>query len=760
MTARTTTRTPTSTPTPTATPYTSDLAYLDDALAVLRLRCRLAVHAREAAGLIPRDAVAAVSGIDIDPEALSAELTAAAERLAARLEATTASTTTASATTTTTATTATADSPEAFEPGLVALARTFELSPFEQDVLLMALAPAVDGSFNGLYGRLKGLSYRHPLDVDVALAVLADGFADRLERRRAFSPAAPLLRHSLLLLGRGRLDAGDDFLNLELRLPGRLVTLLLGQDGADESLASFSRLIEPTETLERVILPSQEKRRIVELVALHGAYLRALDDWGLSEAIPYGRGVVILFTGPSGTGKTLTARAVAHQLGRRLLLVDTERLTNRNQPFDASLDNLLREARLQNAVLFFDECEALFASSQRGTGHLSAMLEALEHHGGVTILATNVPQVLDPALDRRILYRVDFEVPTPAMREAIWHVHLPPGMPLAADVDVPYLARRFEFTGGYIKNAVLLAAGAASGRAVQGGEVEVTQADLLTAAYTQLRHRLNRYADREIADLRLTDLILPDDIRDQVKEIIEAVAAQQIVFREWGFGRKFNKGRGLAALFDGEPGTGKTLSAEVIAAELGMTLFRVNVANVVSKYIGETEKNLTAVFAEARSAQSVLLFDEADSLFSKRVEVKGSNDRFANMEINVLLQLIERYDGLVILTTNLKTSIDPAFERRLSFKINFPFPDADIRASIWEHLFPPEAPRAADLDFDELGRCFELSGGSIKNAVLRAAYRAAATQRPIGMDLVEDAAKRECQAAGKLFRVPRRDEVW
>jgi SpoVK/Ycf46/Vps4 family AAA+-type ATPase len=260
--------------------------------------------------------------------------------------------------------------------------------------------------------------------------------------------------------------------------------------------------------------------------------------------------------------------------------------------------------------------------------------------------------------------------------------------------------------------------------------------------------------------MRIDDLILVDEVKDQVREVIEAVSAQQVVFREWGFGQKFNKGRGLSALFDGEPGTGKTLSAEIIAAELGLNLYRVNVANVVSKYIGETEKNLTRVFAEARSAHSVLLFDEADSLFSKRVEVKHSNDRFANMEVNTLLQLMERYDGLVILTTNLKTSLDTAFERRLSFKVSFPFPEPHIRADLWRQMLPTSAPVQEALDFELLGRSYELSGGSIKNAVLRAAYRAASHRMPLSMTLLDDAAKRECQAAGKLYRVATAGDDW
>ena len=718
--------------------YEHDLEYLGDALAQLRVRCQHVAASLERQGLIGRDPVAAISGVEHDLDALTDELSKATHNLQARCDAT----------------------PD--KPALLKLQKTFELDDFERDILLLALAPALDATFSSLYGRLKGLTYRHPLDIDIALTVLCDSFEERISRRKAFTKSGRLLRHNLLMVGRGMNSGeGDEFLGLQLGLPGRLVTLFVGHEGQDDTLQGFSRLIEPTETLDRVILPPAEKHRIVELVALHDAYMEALGVWGLAEAIPYGRGVVMLFSGPSGTGKTLTARAVANNLGRPLLLVDTSRIMSSRQGMEGNLDNLLREARLQGAVLFFDECEALFTSSQRMTGQLSALLTALERFDGVVILATNVPGMLDPALERRILYRVNFEIPSPSMREAIWDVHLPESLPTAPDVDTNYLGRRFEFTGGYIKNAVLLAAGTAAARTASSGEPSpVCQADLMRAAYSQLRSRLNKFADREVADLRMSDLILPDDIKDQVKEVIEAVSAQQIVFREWGFGRKFNKGKGLSALFDGDPGTGKTLSAEIIAAELGMTLFRVNVANVVSKYIGETEKNLTKVFAEARSAQSVLLFDEADSLFSKRVEVKGSNDRFANMEINVLLQLIERYDGLVILTTNLKKSIDPAFERRLSFKINFPFPEPDIRAAIWERLLPEEAPVSDDIDFDLLGKYFELTGGSIKNSVLRAAYRAVATGQSLSMELFADAAKRECQAAGKLYRVIPAEDAW
>ncbi|MDP6942804.1 MAG: ATP-binding protein [Myxococcota bacterium] len=709
-------------------PHPDDVAFIADALDVLRCRCRLELAEREVAGLVPRDPVDVVSGQESDPEAIRVELRAAEANLQTRLEA--------------------SDAPTS----LLQLQDRFGLSDFERDVVLMALAPSLDGSFNGLYGRLKGASYRSPLEVDVVLAVLGGDIEDRIRHRAAFAPNAPLLSHNLLLVGRGGGAATDDFLGLELRLPARIVSTLIGDSGVDPSLHGFSQLIEPTETLAQVVLPAAEKSRIVELVAHYETFRDAMGTWGLDEVVGYGRGVVLLFCGPSGTGKTLTARAVANHLERRLLAVDASRLTSGPGGFQANLDNLFREAHLQNTVLFFDECEALFSAAGRGTGQLSALLAGLERFAGVTILATNVPKALDSALDRRVLYRVDFEIPTPSMREAIWRLHLPEPLPVADDVDVSYLGRRFEFSGGYIKNAVLLAAQAAAMRQGDDGTAAVSQEDLLYGAYTQLRHRLNRYADRDVVHLRLDDLILPDDVSDQVREIIEAVSAQQIVLREWGFDRKFSKGLGLSALFDGDPGTGKTLCAEVIASELGLNLYRVNVANIVSKYIGETEKNLTRVFAEARSAHAVLLFDEADSLFSKRVEVKHANDRFANMEVNTLLQLVERHDGLVLLTTNLKTSLDSAFERRLSFKVNFPFPDEDTRAMIWQRLIPKECPIADDIDFEELGENFELSGGHIKNAVVRAAYRAAARNGSIRYDDVEFAAEQECKNAGKLFR--------
>ena len=399
----------------------------------------------------------------------------------------------------------------------------------------------------------------------------------------------------------------------------------------------------------------------------------------------------------------------------------------------ADLEETLARAEAHGAVAILDDCERFFAARAPGDAARADALAALDRFRGAVILTTNAREQLDEALDHRVPFVLAVELPGAGVRERLWRELL--GDDAGPDVDVAWLARRFEIPGAMIRNAVAIA------RAV--GERPLTQERLLGAARAQLRDRLGRYVERSMTASRLEDLVLPDDVRRQVLEVLSAVRARRRVLIDWGFGDRMSAGRGMSCLFDGEPGTGKTLTAECIAAELDLPLYRVNAANVVDKYIGETEKNLTRIFRDAAGSHAVLLFDEADALFSKRVDVKTANDRFTNLEVNVLLQLIERYEGLVILTTNLKQGIDPAFERRFTFKIRFPFPDAELREEIWRRLMPAAAPLGDDVDFEAVAEAFELSGGSIRNALLRAAYRAAAEERPIGLTDIAESARAE-----------------
>ncbi len=351
-----------------------------------------------------------------------------------------------------------------------------------------------------------------------------------------------------------------------------------------------------------------------------------------------------------------------------------------------------------------------------------------------------------------MLLRLDFPRPDRKARESIFQVLLPPNVPTSEPLDLGTLASRYDFTGGAIKNTILVALNKALARAPERPMLDMPLLD--EAAESQMRARLDDFAIVSEARLTLSDLILPPDAHEKVVELLSACRNHEAVIHGWGFGERIMTGRGIVSIFDGPPGTGKTFCAEILGAELGLPVSRINIPSVVSKWVGETEQNLQEIFRRARAGRSILLFDEADALFGKRVEkVERATDRYANMEVNLLLQEVERYDGVVLLTTNLYAALDDALLRRILFRITFPDPDAEQRATIWRKLIPAHVPMDKDVDFDELGENFELAGGRIKNAVLRAAYRARqAGSEVISMVHLSSAAIDELKAAGKMVR--------
>ncbi len=247
-----------------------------------------------------------------------------------------------------------------------------------------------------------------------------------------------------------------------------------------------------------------------------------------------------------------------------------------------------------------------------------------------------------------------------------------------------------------------------------------------------------------------SQLVLPADILDSLLGLVGRIRHRRRVFDDWGYGAMTSTGRGLTALFQGGPGTGKTMVAGAIARELGLELYRVDLSRVMSKWIGETERNLAAVFDAAEDGHAIVLFDEADSLFAKRTTVSSANDRWANLEVNYLLQRLDSFEGIAILTTNFGTAIDAAFRRRMSFRLTFPFPDEELREQLWRAHVPARVPRAGPLDFSSLARRFQISGGYIRNAALRAAFLAAEERTPLTQDHLERAVRLEFREVGKL----------
>jgi SpoVK/Ycf46/Vps4 family AAA+-type ATPase len=322
----------------------------------------------------------------------------------------------------------------------------------------------------------------------------------------------------------------------------------------------------------------------------------------------------------------------------------------------------------------------------------------------------------------------------------------------ATDAELGSLASNFQFTAGQIRDAVDEAENLARWRAA--GPARIEAPDLQKACRNQAAVKISSLAQKIEPRYGWEDIVLPADQLAQLKEICLQARNLDIVYGDWGFEKKLSLGRGLNVLFSGAAGTGKTMAAEVIARELGLDLYKIDLSQVVSKYIGETEKNLHQVFQEARNSYAILFFDEADALFGKRSEVKDAHDRYSNIEIGYLLQKMEEYDGIAILATNLRQNMDEAFVRRLQVIVDFPFPNQEYRKLIWGVVFPSESPIAADVEMGRLAREIRVAGGSIKNIAVSAAFFAAADGGVIRMSHLMRAARREYQKLGRIWTGP------
>jgi len=311
------------------------------------------------------------------------------------------------------------------------------------------------------------------------------------------------------------------------------------------------------------------------------------------------------------------------------------------------------------------------------------------------------------------------------------------------------LAGKFRLS----KTQIVDASEAARGMAVRRNPAaaQVTPEDVYAAARAQSTPILSDMARKVPPHHSWDDLIVPADVQEQLREICAHMEHRATVLDEWGLAKRLALGRGLTALFAGDSGTGKTMAAGVMSGALGLDLYKIDLSGLVSKYIGETEKNLSGIFREAETSNAILFFDEADALFGKRSEVKDAHDRYANIETAYLLQKMEEYEGIVILATNLKMNLDEAFLRRLSFVVDFPMPEEEERTRIWRSTIPAEMPVAADVDTEFLARRFRLAGGNIRNIVLAAAFLAAGEGSEVRMEHFIRATRREYQKLGRMI---------
>lgn len=617
------------------------------------------------------------------------------------------------------------------------LCELHHLDDFERTVLILGAAPGFSSAFEQVWEQVGGDRLRS-LCVEVVFAFAEVGFAERIQRRRSFVMQAPLLQGDLIQVGyHGRLPSPQQFLQMDIELTHWCFSALVGRQDLADDFIEFSSLEKPRARMQDVVLPAADRRRLLSVVDRHGEYLRCRKEWGIDEVVQYGRGVMILMYGAPGTGKTMTAHGLADHLGKRVLSVDVPTLAE-SRDGDKFLPGLFREARQHDALIFFDECEVLFASRSLGNSLMTILLTELERFEGIAVLATNLPEMLDEALDRRILVKVKFGEPDSTARLAIWRHHLPPQVPLAADVDLAALADRFEMAGGYIKNAVLMAvADAVHSRPEQP---QIDHAMLERAARDQLQRPSLQRDELVHPQVRLADVVLAEAAAQQVAEVVAAARNRHVVLQRWGIGAHLSYGKGVVALLVGPPGCGKTMCAHAIAAELERPLRVVQAGTLRSKWVGETERNIVQLFRDARADHSVVLIDEADSFLPDRDQAQQPHEAQAT---NALLVALEQHDGVVILATNRAHGLDKALSRRIGWTVFFGKPEARQRTRIWQGLLPSSVPTAGPIDCAGLGLRYAMSGGEVKNAVMKAALRAAMDGQLLDQSYLEAAAMEE-----------------
>ncbi len=606
---------------------------------------------------------------------------------------------------------------------LGSLAREFGLSPLAYEILMIVAAPTLWGELSRLYGILANDPDR-PLCDELLVCQILSGRAERHDIARELDRDRPLYRYGLVRPGDGRVRpfislATDPLVIRQLRAES-----MDGDPGETISVRVADR------TLREIRMPELTKRELLSALA------RAPENH-----------VRIAVQGRIGSGRRTLLAALAAHANRNLGVIDASLLSRDPKARLESLRVALRRVVLRGWIPCVEGLDDVASDDQATREQLR---ELFRSHPGP--LALRLSWDAQPPLDPGYL-KVDLPPLKDHERIEVWRAVTERHGLMVKDVED--IALRYRVGAGVIEKVAAAVARAGDERRPPANDIRPPDGadrgrELDLALRQHLETRLGQTATRVTRLATWSDTVLPTDVLDSLFELIARIRHRRTVYDAWGFDRTMTTSRGLTALFQGGPGTGKSMVAGVIASELGLDLYRVDLSRIMSKWIGETERNLASVFDAAEDGQAIILFDEADSLFAKRTEVRSSVDRYANLEVNYLLQRLDTFEGIAILTTNFGGSIDSAFKRRLSLRLTFPFPDEEMREQLWRVHLPPEMPTAGEFDLSSLSRKFQLSGGYIRNATLRAAFLAAEEHSPLTQDHLERAIRLEYREMGKL----------
>jgi hypothetical protein len=627
----------------------------------------------------------------------------------------------------------------------VRLIERFDLGPFEQACITAALALEIDrNKYGKAYALLQDDVTRKQPSLELLLRLF--GHVDEAERWgavHAFDSMRPLRRWNLLRVGSREAGEPATPFGRGIDLDDRISRFLLGFEDLGAQLEGFATTGPWDPDVLRVPADTMAQSRLVRLV------LQVRDH---SPGAP--PRLVVHLRGRRGTGRRSLVVRICEECGLRLLRADAGRLAA--LPASAVEDALLalaRESALQPTALCLENVDSLL-DDDPATGHgLRAIMHALRMFGPVTFILSQRPWVPENLFGDGVFQSVVLNRPDAARARNLW-IDALGGTPLAEEVDGPAhaateLAARFNLSPGQILDAVA----AARTRALweKPDDPRLTQTDLYRACRDQCSNRLEALARQVTTGFGWDDLKLPENQLGQLRDLEKAIRNSTGVLQDWDFQSRLPYGRGITALFSGPSGTGKTMAAGILARELGLDLYRIDLAHVVSKYIGETEKNLDRIFAQAEDANAMLFFDEADALFGKRSAIKDAHDRYANIEVAYLLQKMEERVGATILATNLKTNLDEAFLRRIRFAVEFPMPEYAQRLEIWRSSLPTGIRLSDDVDLPKLAKRLRVSGGSIMNVCVGAASLAYRPGGAIAMEHFSRAAKRELQKLGYQY---------
>ena len=592
------------------------------------------------------------------------------------------------------------------------LMKMFSLDCFSENCLLLAFAVQIDKKYEKIFAFLQDDITKKIPTAETAIKLFATPGEMTADYFHNFTQSSSLTRFLL-----NPDDQSDLLINIRISLRERIVDYLIGNDSRLEN--GFIELFDESDELPELVVDDFTTHCLVSVLSS-----------SLNTHKESGGTVLIFVTGKKGSGRKFQVKHAVSQKNGRCLFVNMKALLEAAGSLEGKIQEAICEAVLSDACLCFADFNPLLEESNQA--------ELYEFTTSMTSNAAYLPEMVFVTSEKvwknmnmpHSFIKVDIQIDPidESLRLRLWEAFTK-DRKLDVDVDLAELAAKFRFTPGQIRSAVIQAVCLCE----VYGSLAIDTVTMHKCCYAQVVKRLDNLASQVRPAYTWDDLVLPADQIALLQEACTHVKFRHTVYQQWGFDKIVSYGKGLAMLFSGPSGTGKTMAAQVVANQLHMEMYKIQLSQVVSKYIGETEKNLRQIFEEAKDSNCILFFDETDALFGKRSEVKDSHDRHANIETAYLLQQMEEYDGVIIMASNLLQNIDNAFMRRINFIISFPFPDVPTRRMLWERMMGAGAPVAKDVNLDFMAEQFKIAGGNIKNIVIQAAFQAAAQKTSITM---------------------------